>query len=278
MKIIDAHVHFQPDSKPLVNTAQHRSNINFSAAGLKESMRKNDVSHLVLIGLKDIGTGVYTVMDKAASNPLMPAMPKSIETIVTLIAGINPHMPVGETENAIKSREIKGFKVWLGYYHFAATDKEYYPFYELASKYGLPVIFHTGDTYSKVARVRYSQPLTIDDVAVDFPDLKLIIAHIGNPNTMDAAQVLYKNENVFADLSGLIIGGRGEFKTNEAKKAQKRLQDCFDFVGNPQKFMFGSDWPLAGHSDYIDFIKAAIPEEHYEDVFYNNAKRVFGFV
>ncbi len=276
MKIIDAHCHFELHSHAF-QVAAHKSGINFSSAGLAESTKKNNIIHSVIIGFKDMRAEDCVVLDKKAKNPIMPTLPESKYDIrLTPIAGINPHNDQADkVEEALKSGKIKGLKIFLGYYHFAANYKIYYKFYELAEKYKVPVIFHTGDTYSKVAKLKFSQSLPVDEVAVDFPKLKIVIAHIGNPNIMEAAQVLYKNENVFADLSGLIVGRHEQFATREAEKVRKRIMDCFDFSENPKKFMFGSDWPLASHDDYIEFIKKAVPEEYHEDVFYNNAKRVF---
>ncbi len=278
MKIIDTHVHFQPASKSLANTAKQLSKVDFSAAGLASSLARNNIEQIILIGLKDISTGLHTVLDVKAENPMLPDTPdEKLQIKYFPVAGINPHRKYfDEIKEAARLGKLKGLKIWLGYYHVAATDKRYEPFYEIASEYHLPIIFHTGDTYSKVAKVKYSQPLQIDEIAVDFPDLKLVMAHIGNPDVMSAAQVLYKNDNVFADLSGLIVGAPENFESREAEKAQKRLQDCFDFVANPEKFMFGSDWPLADQGTYVDFVNAAIPEEYHEAVFYNNAKRIFG--
>jgi uncharacterized protein len=67
-------------------------------------------------------------------------------------------------------------------------------------------MIHTGDTYSPTGRVKYSHPLHVDDVAVDYPKVRFVICHLGNPWFRDCMEVVYKNDNVYTDMSGLTLG------------------------------------------------------------------------
>src|SRR5262249_46536552 len=109
-------------------------------------------------------------------------------------------------EEVLKQGKVKAIKAYLGYLHYEPFSPGYRRYYTLAAKYKVPVIFHSGDTYSRTAKVKYAHPLHIDEVAVDFPETKFVIAHFGNPWLMDAAQVAYKNKNVWIDLSAIVIG------------------------------------------------------------------------
>ena len=80
--------------------------------------------------------------------------------------------------------------------------------YELAIEFDVPVMFHSGDTYTPKGKVRFAHPLHIDDVAVDFPDLKIVICHVGNPWIRDCMEVVYKNANV---LCRFFRTGTGKF-------------------------------------------------------------------
>src|SRR5208282_4375038 len=104
-----------------------------------------------------------------------------------------------------------------GYLHFHPADPAYRPYYELAARRRLPFIFHTGDTYSPYAKLKYAHPLGVDEVAVDHPDVRFVLAHVGNPWMIDAAEVVYKNVNVWADLSGLIVGDEEEISDPDAR-------------------------------------------------------------
>jgi predicted TIM-barrel fold metal-dependent hydrolase len=149
----------------------------------------------------------------------------------------------------------------------------------LASKYQVPVILHTGDTWSRTAKVKFAHPLKIDEIAVDFPDAKFVLAHFGNPWVMDAGEVIFKNENVWADVSAILVGDAGAFARmeNEGVIAREvsRVRHGIDFTGAPEKFLYGSDWPLSPMKVYRDFVRQLFPEKHHQAVFRDNAKALF---
>jgi predicted TIM-barrel fold metal-dependent hydrolase len=161
----------------------------------------------------------------------------------------------------------------------------YLPYYHLAAKYRVPVIFHTGDIWSHYGRLKYAHPLPIDDVAVDFPETNFVLAHAGNPWLMDAAELIYKNnkpglkENVWADLSALVVGTAADFKRYRQEGALKTvIQDVrrmLEFTERPDRLLFGSDWPLAPIDVYRDFIRELVPEQHHQAVFRDNAMSLF---
>ena len=103
------------------------------------------------------------------------------------------------------------------------------------------------------------------------------MCHFGNPWLLDAAAVVEKNENVMTDLSGLLEG-----KIDFPKLLQQQrgyfdaLKTWISYCSQYEKFMFGTDWPLANYGDYIEVVKWLIPEEEWGKVFYENAKRIYG--
>jgi predicted TIM-barrel fold metal-dependent hydrolase len=181
--------------------------------------------------------------------------------------------------------KIVGLKAYLGYIHVGPEEPSYIPYYRLAKEYGLPVILHTGDNWSTQAKVKYAHPLRIDDVAVDHPGVRFVMAHMGNPWLIDAAEVLFKNSNVYADLSGLYVGDTASIeamlKAPVLADAAKGLliadlKKALDYAGCPERILYGSDWPLAPMAQYRKLIEAIIPKEHHTAVFRTNAERLFG--
>jgi len=174
---------------------------------------------------------------------------------------------------------VVALKCYLGYLHYEPAHPNYRRYYELAARFNLPVYFHTGDTYSPEAKLKYAHPLGVDEVAVDHPNTRFIMAHVGNPWTVDAAEVIYKNLNVWADLSGLIVGTEIEPRTGEDFDAindlTNRIRSAFRYSERPNRFLFGTDWPLIPIPAYRDFIRTVIPEAHHEQVFEANARIVF---
>src|SRR5262249_53589849 len=183
-------------------------------------------------------------------------------------------------EAQIAAGRVVALKGYLGYLHHYSNDPGYRPYFELAARFKLPVFFHTGDTYSPYAKLKFAHPLTVDEVAVDFPTVSFVLCHVGNPWTVDAAEVVYKNMNVWTDLSGLMVGSEEDF--TEATESQgrrdvvERIRLAFRYAERPNRFVYGSDWPLAPMNAYAAFIREAIPQEFHDMVFVENARKLFG--
>jgi uncharacterized protein len=187
-------------------------------------------------------------------------------------------------ERVLRQGKVKAFKAYLGYLHYGPDSPNYRPYYELAARYDVPFVFHTGDTYSHMAKVKYAHPLGVDEVAVDFPTVKFVLAHVGYPWTIDTAEVLYKNNkkeraNVWTDLSGLLVGSAEQFadyrKNGVVEKLAGKIREAFYYTECPDRFVYGSDWPLAPMAEYRDLIREVIPVEHHPAVFYDNSKALF---
>jgi predicted TIM-barrel fold metal-dependent hydrolase len=182
-------------------------------------------------------------------------------------------------ELVLASGLVAALKGYLGYLHFGPEHPHYRRYYELAAKYRVPVMFHTGDTYSPQAKLKFAHPLGVDEVAVDHPDCKFVMCHVGNPWMTDAAEVIYKNMNVWADLSGLMVGDDGAFASEEGREAAAELahaiQSAIRYSERPNRFLYGTDWPLAPMAAYREFVREAVPAEYHELVFQENARVLF---
>ena len=109
-------------------------------------------------------------------------------------------------EAELSRGRVAALKCYLGYLHYEPSHPNYRRYFELAAHHHIPVMFHTGDTFSPYAKLKYAHPLGVDEVAVDHPNMRFVMCHLGNPWTVDAAEVVYKNINVWVDLSGLLLG------------------------------------------------------------------------
>ena len=147
----------------------------------------------------------------------------------------------------------------------------------MARKYNKPVAIHTGLTATANALLKYSHPMTLDEAAVKYPDVQFVMCHIGNPFLQDAIAVLEKNHNVAVDLSGLLEGKIPDMVTflRDKQGYISMLRDWLNYLGSYDRVMFGTDWPLANFADYITFVKDFIPETYWDDVFFNNANRIY---
>lgn len=179
----------------------------------------------------------------------------------------------------LKEGRVRALKAYLGYLHHEPISPGYRPYFALAAKYNVPVIFHCGDTFSRTAKVKFARPLLVDEAAVDFPDTTFVIAHFGNPWLMDAAEVVYKNKNVYADVSAILIGNAAALaayeKSGTMGRNVKRVREAVEFSEAPERFLFGSDWPLVPVAAYRDFARRCFDEKDWPSVFGGAAEKLF---
>lgn len=163
------------------------------------------------------------------------------DTLLELCAGqdflipfgtINPHQVanLGRRVRELWQRGMRGLKLFPTYNYFYPNDARLYPLYEAAQELGLPLMFHTGSSVFPGSRLKYGDPLYFDDVAVDFPTLRLILCHAGRPFWTDRAEFLARlHPHVYLDVAGL---------------PPKRLLHYLPNLGRiAHKVVFGSDWP-----------------------------------
>lgn len=195
---------------------------------------------------------------------------------VVYCAGIHEKPNLTSLEAGLREGRYGCIKIYTGYIHMYAADPAFSPVYRLAAKYDVPVIFHTGDTSSRLAKLKYADPLTIDEVATDNPDVTFVIAHCGNPWIESAAEVAYKNPNVYLDGSAFLIGDLSKIPLGQVNEyLVKPLEWIFGYVEDPTKLMFGTDWPLVDVPTYLAAFKRAIPQRYWGKVFHDNAVSVF---
>ncbi len=182
--------------------------------------------------------------------------------IMTAFASIDPHkgiMGVREARELIEGGIVKGFKFHPTCQGFFPNDRMAYKLYELIAEHKLPAIFHSGHSGIGTGmrgggglRLKYSQPIHLDDVAADFPDMTLIIAHPSWPWTDEALSIALHKPNVYIDLSGWMPK---YFPPQVVQYANGQLK---------HKMLFGSDFPLIQPDRWITEFKAAgfKPEVH----------------
>lgn len=150
-----------------------------------------------------------------------------------------------------EAKEIVAVKFYTGYYHHMPCDLKWPLTY--LNRVGCPAIFHCGDCLNSVrcAKLKYAHPLNIDEVAVDYPNMNFIIAHMGYPWIKDTAEVCYKNKNVFTDISGFVYG---EFDGQDKTRFKKSLDEFLEIAGS-DKLLFGTDYPISNQHSYIEALE-----------------------
>jgi hypothetical protein len=191
-------------------------------------------------------------------------------------AGVGYEPELERIDAGLTARRYGCIKIYLGYIHRYASDPRYEPVYALAVKHRVPVVFHTGDTSIKSGLLKYADPLTIDEVAVAHRDVNFVIAHLGNPWIESAAEVAYKNPNVYVDISALLTGDVSKLEPQQVERYLiKPVRWAFGYIEDPSKMMFGTDWPLNDVKAYLEACKRAIPRRYWQAVFHDNAVKVY---
>ncbi len=267
MNIIDAHIHTNFQYQKTASFTQ-QNNIDFSWEGLQKEMNENNI-----VGVLAITTDLLAPTPGESEMLFQQAAKDSrIFPVCSIHPSFVTKKHLSLTEKLLKEKMIYGIKIFPGYNPVYPSDKRYFPFYKLAGKYHVPVIIHTGDTFGSNYFVKYAHPLDVDEIAVRFPETTFVIAHLGNPWVRDATEVVYKNENVYADISAFCIGHDHQKAPNYV---MQDIRYALEYTNRPDKFIYGSDWPLTSMRGYISIMKEAVPTEYHHQIFFENANSVF---
>ncbi len=181
-------------------------------------------------------------------------------------ASINPSLVARldvELERLVREENFRGVKLYPTYQYFYPNDVRLYPLYAKAQELGVPVLLHTGSSVFPASRLKYGDPLYLDDVAVDFPDLTIVMAHSGRPFWYDRAYALARfRRNVYMEIAGL---------------PPARLLRYFPELERvADKVIFGSDWPsVPTLKENVAALRALpISEESKAQILGGNAARI----
>ena len=190
-------------------------------------------------------------------------------------ASINPNRGaegVREARRLVDGGLVKGLKLHPPIMEFWPNDRLAYPLYEVFAAAKLPVVFHTGHSGIGTGmrggggiRLKYGDPMPIDDVAVDFPDLPIVMAHPSFPWQDEAISICLHKPQVYIDLSGW---SPKYFSPTLIQYANTLLKE---------KVMFGSDYPMLTPDRWMaDFEKAPFRDDVRPLILKENALRIFG--
>lgn len=199
-----------------------------SAAEFEKAMEPVDKA--IVFGITALALGVRTPPEFVAE--LVARNPKKFIGFMAL----DPSDPgaVREMERGKKELGMKGIKLYPVMSLYNPADPQLFPFFKRAAELNLPILTHMGTSPATRGLLKYSHPLLIDELAIALPNLKVIMAHLGHPWQRDAAVVIRKHANVYADISGI---------WHRPWQGYEALIVCMEW-GVLHKLLFGSDFPL----------------------------------
>ena len=238
--------------------------------GLRRYLQENGIDLAVgLAEVSPITTGWASneyVGELCAEVNAFPDPPSGPRGRLIPFASINPFIIndlSAELVRLVNDFGFGGIKVYPTYHHHYPNEARMYPLYAKAQELGIPVLVHTGSSVFRGARIKFGDPLHLDDVAIDFPDLNILMAHSGRPFWYEHAfWMARQHPNVYMEVSGL---------------PSKKLLEYFPRLEEiHNKVVYGSDWP--GNPDLrrnVDAIRSlAISDEAKENILFYNAARI----
>ncbi len=271
---IDVHVHLEaPKTSNAADAAASKyfgdSGAARDGAALVDYYRSRNMA-CVVFTVDERLTGRPQVSNDAVIN-LARANPDVVIPFCSLDPTRGPEA-VREAKRLVNDGVVRGLKLHPPLQQFSPNDRLAYPLYEVFAEAKLPVLFHTGHSGIGTGmpggggiRLKYGNPMLVDDVAVDFPDLPIILAHPSFPWQDEAISICLHKPTVYIDLSGW---SPKYFSPTLVQYANTLLKN---------KVLFGTDYPLITPDRWLaDFEKIAIKDEVRPLILKDNAVRLFG--
>jgi predicted TIM-barrel fold metal-dependent hydrolase len=280
MRVIDAHIHIQPFHmmRPDVQRTfwqkkNNREELESFAADPAKLLRQMDEDGVERVGL--INYVSPEVMGFTTEvNAWMMNYASADRGRLIPFGSVHPALtkdPGGETDRVVEMG-ARALKIHPPHQLFRANAYlEGLPgladVYRRAEAADVPVTIHTGTSVFPGARSRLGDPMDVDDVAVDFPNLKILLAHGGRPLWMEGAFfVVRRHPNVFLEVSGI---------------PPLKLLDYFPRLEEiADKTIWGTDWPSPGiksmRQNIDQFLRLPLREDSQRKILYDNAARIFG--
>jgi predicted TIM-barrel fold metal-dependent hydrolase len=198
---------------------------------------------VVVFGLKARRTG-YWVPDEFVAEFVANAPEKLVG-----FAACDPTQPgyVEDLRHGIETLKLRGLKMGPMYAGFDPRDERCAPVYRYCQQNGIPILFHSGTTFNRDAPLRYTRPWLWDEVAIEYPELRIVLAHVGHPFCEECLVVIRKHPHVYADISALYYRPWQFYNMLIAAQEYRVMP----------KLLFGTDYPFASTKESIAGLRNA---------------------
>lgn len=275
MKAIDVHVHV-PAPTDHASTKEKEDMAGYFGAGempnTPEDMYKTYKELDIFAVIFEIDAETTSGQPYVGNDYVASIVEKYSDQFIGF-ASVDPwkgQLAINELERSVKELGLRGLKLHPTTQAFAPNNTRFYPLWQKASELGIPVLFHSGQTGVGSGtpggggyKLKYSHPMLLDDVAADFPDLTIIMAHPAVPWQEEQLAVALHKGNVYIDLSGW---SPKYFRPILVQYIRSILQD---------KVLFGSDYPVIQPERWLrDFENLDLKDEVRQKILLENAKKV----
>ena len=241
--IIDCHTHFWRYPGELTEELAHETfimrqqEIDLDITPEMHASAVSKVDRAIVFGLRAPLTGFLTVNDTVAEY--IRTDPKKLIGFAAICP--TEDNALAEVDRAVEELGLRGLKMAPIYGGWDPLDPRALKIFARAEALGLPIMFHQGATYPRKAPLKYANPILLEDIALRYPDLKMIIAHIGHPWELEAIVLVRKQPNVFADISALFYRPWQYYNS---------LRLAIEY-GVADKLLFGTDYPITTFDESV---------------------------
>jgi predicted TIM-barrel fold metal-dependent hydrolase len=287
--IVDVHTHtpshreLVPDGEQIVNTAWRpdrpvRAATTWADHDTAQREGGVDVALVFNIATRAPG-GAGVVVDLGRVNDSTAEFAAADPARRIGFCSVDPEDPgaIDELERSRAQLGLRGIKLGPNYQDFEPLGAPARRVYGWAERHGWPIVFHQGTSPIRTAPLRYAHPLVMDEIAILFPELRVVMAHLGHPWQADTFAVIRKHPNVYADVSA------GFYRPWSFYSAMRLATEW----GVLPKLLFGSDFPVATARETLDGLRAVnapvsgtglprVPEDEVEAIVQRDALACLG--
>ena len=269
---VDAHIHLTRYWQDLPGTA-YRPDLEYTVPGLLAEMDAAGVGVAVAIPDEHVPNVPATIEEGRQLLDESGGRLKMVSTIDPRVGEEGIARAIGVWS---QTPELVALKLFPGYFPFYPHDPRLDPVYEFAARRNLPVMIHQGDTLERNGVLKFARPIEVDEVAVRWRDVQFVLCHLGNPWIDEAAELVFKNPNVWTDCSGLLPKPTARHFRRLFDRVRELLLGVVLTVGDADRVLYGSDWPLESIGTAVELVATLpIPEEDRERILGGNARRLY---
>ena len=245
--IVDCHTHLSTNDQwgqeftRAFGQAYQGSGINLHTTPERHWKAMEKVDRVITFGINSrflkMNTPNHEIAEYARAHP---------EKVIGFMS-IDPQDPnaIEELERCVHDLNLRGIKMSPVYQGYEPMDLRAQEIYKRATKYNLPILVHAAFQSIPQTPMRWANPLLFDEVGIHFPDLKVVLAHVGLPWFRDAMVMVRKHRNFYADISGA---------TSKPWWGYQALLTFHEFSLS-HKLLFGSDFPIFTVEDTIQGLR-----------------------
>jgi len=270
------HTHFWSDEELAGETVKDAEN----AGGVFGKFTMTSDEHLKETAAcdKSVVFGFRTAGMNVSNDRVKKQVDRAPERLI-FFTSVNPAEDgfMDELERTHQDLGAKGIKLGPIYQGLHPLDDGYLKIYEYAQKHGLTILTHMATTFTNRFPLEWARPIHMDEVAIRYPDLKIVIAHMGHPWCDETSAIIRRQPNVYADVSALY------YRPWQFYNAMRVL---FEY-GTWKKVLFGSDFPFTKPSESLAGVKnlnhiiegsnlPKVPEDVIDDILNRDSLAILG--